>query len=511
MNQSNEPVTPLDDFCQLPQYALSPSSASFEAGFDGLNDDYFLRDFTTQKPRTSKRTSDGVQNGQLINQYNNSYQQQYQQQHQQQYQPLSNRNWSLPPASATSPPAPRRLHDYSSRASSALTNRNLSYTSSSTPGSFQQASQDFPFYSNAVNPQNISSTQSPLDSLPKESLWDDDGTADFYQDMTPAQNFADATTKRTRAEGRSDAISACWTSPLCPDRTNPRDGTPPNPATCGGRCAPFLFGEEPLPDGINDAALDLPMVSVDQVTIVSRSRAEQQQQHQQSQQQDEKMEQQQMEQQQMDQQQMDQQQMDQQQMEQQQMEQQQMDQQQMDQQQMDQQQDPQPSKPKVQRVSKRADADTKHEDQGRTLSKATNSNLKKSSSTEVTRKAARQPHKKVEQKYRDSINNQMEALRKVVPALSETARACMDDADIEDLPIPSKPSKAVILASATAYIKAQTKEKRQMEAENAALRQQVLALQALMGNKCDECSLMQRAVGMNLRAGPTTDQWPMTF
>ncbi|TLD32209.1 hypothetical protein E2P81_ATG05185 [Venturia nashicola] len=108
---SGEPVTPLDEYCQLSQYALSPSSrneglrqtelfstgttALFDKSFittgrlylltsvpvfavylsppsetlmytlspssrnEGLDDDYFLRDFTTQKPLTSKRNSDG--------------------------------------------------------------------------------------------------------------------------------------------------------------------------------------------------------------------------------------------------------------------------------------------------------------------------------------------------------------------------------------------------------------------------------------------------------------------
>lgn len=284
--------------------------------------------------------------------------------------------------------------------------------------------------------------------------------------MTPAQNFADAITKRVRAEGRADTISACYTSPLCPQNTNLLDGTPPDPATCGGGCAPFLFGEEPLPDGVNDAALDLPVLSVDQVTMVSRPHSQQQQRQRQ-----------------------------------------------------DQPQDQQLNKPKVQRVPKRADPDTKHEEQGRNLSKATNSKVKQSSSPEAnivdsietTKRAPRQPHNKVEQKYRDSINSQMEALRKVIPALSESARACIDDADIEDLPIPSKPSKAVILASATAYIKVQTKEKRQLQTENDALRQRMQDLLLLVGNQCDDCVIMQRAGGMNLRGGPNTDQWGLSF
>ncbi|KAE9964751.1 hypothetical protein BLS_008107 [Venturia inaequalis] len=475
-------VTPLDQYCLPSQSNLSPSSDSFKGGFEGLDDDYFLREYSTQKPLTAKRNLDDIQNGlSSFGTYSNPYQQQY--------QSLSNGNRPVSLASSTPPPVHRKLHNCSSRRSLTRTNSNLSYASSSNsasqldrylaltplttpqdPGSYQPSSQDFPFHSNAINPQSMLSTQSPLDSLAEDPQWDDDRSTEFYQDMTPAQSFTDATMKRTRAEERSDTISACWKSPLCPNQAA-RDGTPPNPTTCGGGCAPFLFGEEPLPNDINDAALDLPMVNVDQVTMVSRPHAQQQHQNQRQDQQ------------------------------------------------QNQQQDPQPNKPKVQRVPKRADTDTKHESQGRTLFKATNVNIKKSSSpeatiarsTETTKKEARQPHNKVEQKYRDSISNQMEALRKVVPALSESARACIDQADIEDLPIPSKPSKAVILASATTFIRTQTKEKRQLETENAALRQRVLALQTVLGNKCDDCSLMQRAMGINLRAGPNMDQWPMSF
>lgn len=252
---------------------------------------------------------------------------------------------------------------------------------------------------------------------------------------------------------------------MCPSHADPRDGTPPNPATCGGGCAPFLFGEEPLPEGINDATLDLPFVEVDQLTTVSRSRPQEQEK----------------------------------------------------QQQQDQQLDQQQNQPKGQRVPKRTDTDTKHGDQGRSLTKATTSNLTQSSSpessivdsNETTKKNSRQPHNKVEQKYRDSINNQMEALRKVVPSLSESAR--IDDADIEDLPVPSRPSKAVILASATAFIKVQTKEKRELETENDALRQRVQALQAMFDNKCDHCSILQQAIGMNLRGGTNMGQLPLSW
>jgi hypothetical protein len=463
---SGGPLTPLD------QYSPRQNQTSFDSNFDSSSttelfskqqyanfvDDYFLNELVRQEPLTSKRNSDGVQNGHTsfdsLDIYNTN-----------QYQPTSDGNWSTSPSVTASPPV-RKLHDYSSRKSSVQAS-NLSYTSSSTPasqfdrfpaltplttpgdppGSYQQSSQDFPFYSNSEsksNPRDMSSAHGPLESMPEEL---------GYQDMTASRGFTgSATTKRTRADGRSDAISACWTSPLCPNHNDSRDGTPPNPATCGGGCAPFLFGEEPLPDGINDAALDMAVVSVDQLSIDSGPQPRRQTQQQ--------------------------------------------------------------AKPKNQRAPKRADTDNKQEAQGRELPK-TATEMKQSSSPEAsivesvenTKKNSRQPHNKVEQKYRDSINNQMEALRKVVPSLSESARACSDGADIEDLPVPSKPSKAVILASATAFIKAQTKEKRQLEAENLLLRQRIQALQALV--KCDDCSLMQYVVELNLRNGTNIDPLSM--
>jgi hypothetical protein len=107
----------------------------------------------------------------------------------------------------------------------------------------------------------------------------------------------------------------------------------------------------------------------------------------------------------------------------------------------------------------------------------------------------RLPHNQVERKYRESLNTQLEALRRVVPALQQNQRGC-DGADIEDLPTPSKPSKAVILASATAHIKQIEKENKAMKEENELLRTRVKALQALV--KCDDCSLMQYVMDLKL-------------
>jgi len=152
---------------------------------------------------------------------------------------------------------------------------------------------------------------------------------------------------------------------------------------------------------------------------------------------------------------------------------------------------------------KRSESESSREPSGRQFSKSTSIDiLPKSESCEdlpdqvqsqladeakgKTRR--RLPHNQIERKYRESLNTQLESLRRVVPALQQKQRAC-DAADIEDLPAPSKPSKAVVLASATAYIKQMEKDKMSLQDENQLLRSRVKALQALV--KCDDCSLMQ--------------------
>jgi hypothetical protein len=124
--------------------------------------------------------------------------------------------------------------------------------------------------------------------------------------------------------------------------------------------------------------------------------------------------------------------------------------------------------------------------------------LKESSQTAEDQKPKsrrRLPHNQVERKYRESLNTQLDTLRRVVPSLQQSAANC-DGPDIEDLPTPSKPSKAVILASATAYIKQQEKDKKQLADENQLLRARIKALQALV--KCDDCSLMQYVMDLKI-------------
>lgn len=249
-------------------------------------------------------------------------------------------------------------------------------------------------------------------------------------------NEEDMTTKRSR--NKPDILSACWTSPLCPNHG--QDGEPPNPSSCGGGCAPFLFASE---DTINNSAIN-PLMPEPQEVVAEDGVVEIQ---------------------------------------------------------------PRPRK--------RSESTSSSEPTGRQFR---NPNapphaepkpaVKSEAETppQATQPAAeeakpkgrrRLPHNQVERKYRESLNTQLESLRRVVPALQQNQRVC-DGADIEDLPTPSKPSKAVILASATAYIKQIEKENKAAQEENQNLRARIKALQALV--KCEDCSLMQYV--MDLKINP---------
>jgi len=159
---------------------------------------------------------------------------------------------------------------------------------------------------------------------------------------------------------------------------------------------------------------------------------------------------------------------------------------------------------------KRAESDS-NDASGRTFDEHTSPQLKHESSPETIaqdspaspkgKARGRVPHNQVERKYRETLNSQLESLRRVVPALQEKPRgqSPSSNPDIEDLPVPSKPSKAVILSSATAYIRQVEKQKKQAEDENLLLRKRIKALQALV--KCDDCSLMQYVMDLKLGNG----------
>lgn len=295
----------------------------------------------------------------------------------------------------------------------------------------------------AVNRANtLRSSESAYSSDDNNAVFNEETDADGLKALhrppqpTPQRTRApeSTTSKRNRNKNVPDIISACWTSPLCPNHD--QNGVPPNPSTCGAGCAPFLFAND-------DALLDLDtmyneaqhLAPVDGIVdIQSRSR-------------------------------------------------------------------------------KRSDSSTSiHEPSGRSFSNPSTSpadngqrtkneedNLHVEESDDVgvhqqPTSRRRVPHHQVERKYRDSLNTQLESLRRVVPSLQQQ-RVC-DGADIEDLSAPAKPSKAVILSSATAYIKQVETEKKNLADQNRLLRTRVKALQALV--KCDDCSLMQYVMDLKI-------------
>lgn len=107
----------------------------------------------------------------------------------------------------------------------------------------------------------------------------------------------------------------------------------------------------------------------------------------------------------------------------------------------------------------------------------------------------RVPHNLVERRYRDNLNNQIEALRMTLPSLRD-AQPCTP-ADLEDVSSPRMPSKAVIISTAATYIRDIENERTRLLAANTALQEQVTSLQKLM--RCDDCNVIQylNAVQLN--------------
>jgi len=104
------------------------------------------------------------------------------------------------------------------------------------------------------------------------------------------------------------------------------------------------------------------------------------------------------------------------------------------------------------------------------------------------RPKGRVPHNQVEKRYRENVNAQLEALRRVVP-VSRQQLSGFDGLDIEDLGCGARqPSKAVVLSSATAFIKQLEKDIVRMQDEIGSLKVQNKTLQSLV--KCEDCSLM---------------------
>jgi hypothetical protein len=241
-----------------------------------------------------------------------------------------------------------------------------------------------------------------------------------------------------RIKDKSDIHSACWTSPLCPNHE--QDGPPPNPSTCGGGCAPFLFANDDVLPILTDLMSDPQEVTAADGIVEIQPRRKKRSES-----------------------------------------------------------DTSMNEPSGRHSHSNATTASPIDNRQRMKSETSEDSPNKESphATEdnIPKSRRRLPHNQVERKYRESLNTQLESLRRVVPSLQLNQGAC-DGADIEDLPAPSKPSKAVILASATAHIKQQEKEKKSLADENTMLRTRIKALQALV--KCDDCSLMQYVMDLKI-------------
>ncbi|KAF2868711.1 hypothetical protein BDV95DRAFT_597038 [Massariosphaeria phaeospora] len=244
-----------------------------------------------------------------------------------------------------------------------------------------------------------------------------------------------ANTTKKRNKAKNDSLSACWTSPLCPNHD--QFGPAPDPSSCGGECAPFLFADQ---DTLPTETLNSLMVDAKEITAEDGVVEIQ----------------------------------------------------------------PRRKKRSESETSSGEPSGRQFEDQNFTNASPIIENEGSQDSPDPPaadetkiKSSRRLPHNQVERKYRESLNTQLESLRRVVPALQKNQGPC-DGADIEDLPAPSKPSKAVILASATAYIKQMEKERKRVADENALLKTRVKHLQALV--KCDDCNLMQYVMNLKINA-----------
>lgn len=333
--------------------------------------------------------------------------------------------------SLTGPFTSAELSSASQTSASISTNSNQSPQMSTAQRMTVQRAQSFP------NPIYESMFPNTLDSGFVEDLTFPNGPSGA---MHSSKSSIDGTSKPSagttvkRNKNKPDILSACWTSPLCPNHGT--DGPPPNPSSCGGGCAPFLFAsDDTLPTSTINSLLPEPQEVTAEEGIVeihprSRKRAES---------------------------------------------------------------DASSTEPS----GRQFPDPTSTEDQIRMKSETESPQDPSPQTADDTKPKSRRrlPHNQVERKYRESLNTQLESLRRVVPVLQQNQRSS-DGADIEDLPTPSKPSKAVILASATAYIKQMEKDKKNLADENQLLRTRMKALQALV--KCEDCSLMQYVMDLKI-------------
>jgi hypothetical protein len=128
------------------------------------------------------------------------------------------------------------------------------------------------------------------------------------------------------------------------------------------------------------------------------------------------------------------------------------------------------------------------------------SRTKMTTSTGTSKSLGRVPHNQVEKKYRENVNAQLEALRQAIPLKQHLASFVISPSsvglslDIEDLAAaasaPRQLSKAVVISSATAYIKMLESENLKLKEDLEALKGQNQTLQGLVKANCDDCSLM---------------------
>jgi hypothetical protein len=295
------------------------------------------------------------------------------------------------------------------------------------------------------NPAYESMFPNNIDSGFVEDLTFPDGPKGQSSAAKPAldrnQTSVAPNTTSKRTKNKPDILSACWTSPLCPNHD--QDGPPPNPSTCGGGCAPFLFADQDNLPSINDLLAEPQEITAEDGIVEIQPRPKKRSES-----------------------------------------------------------DASANGFSTRRFDNNEPDTSPTEDRVRTKSETTEETSTKESPQAhddgKPKSRRRLPHNQVERKYRESLNTQLDSLKRVVPSLQQNPRAC-DSADIEDLPAPSKPSKAVILASATAYIKQMEKERKSLADENQMLRTRVKALQALV--KCDDCSLMQYVMDLKIKQG----------
>lgn len=328
----------------------------------------------------------------------------------------------------------------------------VNYSTYQTPASMSAASNQSPQMA-SLRRQSVHRANT-FPNPAYESMFPNNLDAGFVEDLTfpngvkessaqPRQAVertkpsVDTVSKRTK--NKPDILSACWTSPLCPNHD--QDGPPPNPSSCGGGCAPFLFADQDNLPHINDLLTEPQEVTAEEGIVEIQPRRKKRSESETST------------------------------------------------------GEVTGRQYSVNKTATELVAEAKQRMKTETSSESPIVESPQEAADDKPKSRRRLPHNQVERKYRESLNTQLDSLRRVVPSLQQNARVC-DSADIEDLPTPSKPSKAVILASATAHIKQQEKDKKALSDENALLRARVKALQALV--KCDDCSLMQYVMDMKI-------------